>query len=516
MRRTSWLWLFLLLMCLLPISTALGETASYSFSEAGLRLYLPGDWQVLTLSNLKDHEQEIKTLGTTSEALAVSFQDTGTLLEAYTTEGGQIRVQTKPLPEEFSAQDAYSMTTEQKEDFLLKLARSGGFAHGAWSEELPEFAVFRGNASMQSLSVQTIAYATVRYGKVYTVSSDIIGREPTQADEAALNTVAASMLFLGAQHTPAPFVTQVPQATLNIQPTPTPAPAEVKVQRDETALTLDYVPSVSKTAKLTVTGVTQPNTPMRYYVNGQGYERFTSDSEGRFTCLIRELTKGGKNVVTIYAIGEKGYGVVAFAVRLEQEKAPLIVTPMTQGVAGNRTVITGAVLPGSTVQVLYRTKAYDADISEDGSFTCEVGLDRLGENTFTIRATLTGYLKGEEKLTVVRIKSDLDEQDAFQKNLRRISYDKLAAKPASYKDSQVKYEGQILSLSGEGGQPLAVISTEGNAKPVAVLCKDLYGLELNQQAVMLCTMTGAMREVTLAGGKVSIPEAMLNWLLPNE
>jgi hypothetical protein len=516
MRRTSWLWLFLLLMCLLPLSPALGETASYSFPEEGLRLYLPGEWQVLTTYNLKDHEQEIKTLGTTMEALASSFQDTGTLLEAFPPEGGQLRVQCRSLPAEFSAQDAYLMTAEQRDDFLLKMAGSGGFAQGAWSGDLPDFAVFRGNASMQSLSVQTIAYATVRYGKVYTVSADIIGREPNQADEAALNAAAASMLFLGTQKTPAPSIAPAPKATINLTPTPTPAPAEVKVQRDETALTLDYVPSVSKTAKLTVTGTTDPNTPLRYYVNGQGYERFTSDSEGRFTCLIRELTKAGKNLVTIHAIGEKGYGVVAFSVSLEQEKAPLTVTPITQGVAGGSTVITGAVLPGSTVQVLYHTQTYNAAVSEDGSFDCEVGLDRLGENTFTIRATLEGYLKSEEKLTVIRIKSELDEQEAFQKKLRSIGYDKLTAKPAAYKGSQVRYEGQILSLSGQGGQPLAVIATEGNADPVAVLCTDLYGLELNQKAVMLCTLTGALREVTLAGGKQSIPEARLNWLLPNQ
>jgi hypothetical protein len=503
-------------MCLLMVSPALGETASYSFYEKGLRLYLPGDWQVLTLSNLNDHEQEIKSLGTTAEALAASFQDTGTLVEAYPAEGGQIRVQIQSLPAEFTAQDAYSMTAEQKENFLLKMAKSGGFLSGAWSEELPEFAIFRGNTSMQSLSVQTIAYATVRYGQVFMVSAEIIGREPTKADEDDLNAAAASMLFLGTQGTPQPAVTPPPRATLNTQPTPTPAPAEVKVQRDMTALTLDYVPSIVKTAKLTVTGVTTPDTPLRYYVNGQGYERFTSDSEGRFTCQIRELTRDGKNLVTIHAIGEKGYGVVAFTVILAQEKAPLTVSPMTQGVAGNSAVITGAVLPGSEVQVLYRTKTYDAVVLEDGSFTCVVGLDKLGENTFTVRATLAGYKKGEEKITAVRIKSDLDEQDAFQKKLRSISYDKLTAKPEAYKDSSVKYTGQILSLSGQGGQPLAVISTEGSANPVAVLCKDLYGLELNQQAVMLCTLTGAMREVMLPSGKVSVPEARLNWLLPNE
>lgn len=516
MRRTSWLWPLLFLLCLLHVSLALGETAPYSFPEEGLRLYLPGDWQVLTLSNLTDKEQEIKSLGTTVEALAASFEDTGTLLEAFPPEGGQLRVQYKALPEGFSGADAYAMTAEQKEDFLLKMARSGGFAHGSWSQELPEFAIFQGNTSMQSLSVATIAYATVRYGQVYTISADIIGREPTESDEAALYTAAASMLFLGAKWTPPPDVTPALQATLNIQPTPTPAPAEFKVQRDETALTLDYVPSVVRTTKLTVTGVTEPNTPMRYYVNGEGYERFTADDEGRFTCLVRALPQAGKNVIAIYAIGEKGYGVVTFAVTLEQEKAPLTVTPMTQGVADNRAVITGAVLPGSSVQVLYRNKTYDAKVAEDGSFSCEVDLPKVGENTFTIRTSLTGYLKGEEKLTVLRLKSEADDREAFQKKLKRIAYDKLLAKPENYKDSPIKFEGRILYLSGQGGQPLAVILTEGNTNPVAVLCTDLSNLEPDQQAVMLCTMTGALREVSLPSGKASIPEARLNWLLPNE
>ena len=516
MRRTSWLWPLLFLLCLLSISPALGETAPYSFPEEGLRLYLPGGWQVLTSTNLTDKEQEIKSLGTTIEALAASFSDTGTLLEAFPPEGGQLRVQRKALPEGFSATDTYLMTDGQKEDFLLKMARSGGFAHGSWVQELPDFAIFRGSASMQSLTVATIAYATVRYGQVYTVSADIIGREPAESDEAALYTAAASMLFLGAKQTPPPDVTPAPQSTLHIEPTPTPAPAEVKVQRDETALTLDYVPSVVRTAKLTVTGVTEPNTPMRYYVNGDGYERFTADSEGRFTCLVRALPLSGKNVVAIHAIGEKGYGVVTFAVTLEQEKAPLIVTPMTEGVADDRAVITGAALPGSSVQVLYRTKTYDAIVSEDGSFSCQVDLPKVGENNFTLRASLTGYLRGEEKLTVLRLKSEADDRAAFQKKLRRIAYDKLLAKPGNYKDSPVRLEGGILFLSGQGGQPLAVILTEGNASPVAVLCTDLNGLELDQQARMLCTMTGALREVSLPTGKASIPEARLNWLLPNE
>ena len=516
MRRTSWVWLLLFLMCLLPAGPALGEPASYAFPREGLRLYLPGDWLVLSQSNLKDREQEIKDLGTTAEALAANFLNTGTLLEAFTPEGGQLRVQRQPRPEGFAATDAYLMTAEQREDFLLKMASAGGFAQGAWSQDLPEFAVFQGKASLQALPVATIAYATVRYGQVFSVSADIIGREPTEKDEAALYTAAASMLFLGTPLTSPPSASKAPQATLNLQPTPTPAPAEVRVQRDETYLTLDYAPSVAHTTRLTLTGATEPNTPMRYYVNGQGYERFTADSDGRFTCQVRSLPKAGKNVIAIHAIGDKGYGVVTFTVMLEQEKAPLALTPVTEEVAGDSVVITGAVLPGSTVQVLYRTKTYEARVKEDGSFSCKVNLPRLGENAYTVRASLAGYLRGEEKLTIMRVLGETDEQAAFQKQLKSIAYDKLCAKPENYKDSPVRFTGRVLSLSGKDGQPLAVILTEGDANPVAVLCPDLYGLELNRQVVVLCTLTGAMREVSLSEGKAFIPEAKLNWLLQSE
>ena len=516
MRRTSWMWLLLYLLCLLPCSPALGENASYSFAQEGLRVYLPGDWQVLTLTNLADKAQEIQSLGTTAEALTSSFLDTGTLLEAYPAEGGQLRIQRNPLPESLDARDAFSMTAEQKESFLLEMARLGGFAHGVWSQDLPEFAVFMGSTSMQSLPVQTITYATVRYGQVYTVSADIIGREPTDKDEAALKTAASAMLFLGTQETPPPEVSQAPQATLDLTPAPTPEPAEIRVQRDETNLTLDYAPSVSKTTKLTLTGVTEPNISMRYYVNGQGYERFKSDDQGRFTCLVRDLPKAGKNIVAIHAIGDKGYGVVAFTVVLEQEYAPLAVTPLTQGVAGDSVLLTGAVLPGGDVQIIHRTKTYDATVNGDGSFVCEVELPRLGENAFTVRASMTGYMKKDEKLTIVRILSEADERAAFQKKLKHVAYDKLTERPESYKDAPVKYQGRVLALWGQSGQPLAVIATEDGTNPVAVLCTSLHGLELNQEVAVLCTLTGALREAALPGGTSMMPEARLNWILPNE
>ncbi len=517
MRRTSLVWLLFLLLCVSLGGTALGEGASYTFSDKGVRFYLPDSWQVLTPANLEEKQAEIQKMGTTAQALSADFQASGTLLEAFPPAGGQIRVQCLAKPEGIDAMDAFAMTPGQKDAFLLQMAREGGFNHGVWSDTVPEFAVFRGSTVLQTLSVQTIAYATVRYGQLYTITAEIIGREPTPADEEALSEAASSLLFLGAQAAPSKAAEPPVQATLEPLPAGTPAPAEVKVQRDETYLTLDYAPSTTHQSSFTLTGQTEPNTPMRYYINSTGYERFHADADGRYTVEIRNLPKAGKNLVAIYAIGEKGYGVVTFSVMLDQAKVPMAVTQLPQGVEGDQALITGAVPPGASVQVLYRTKTYDAQVAEDGSFTCLVELQRLGENLFTVRAAQNGYLRNDQKLTVTRLPSDVDKQQAFAKTVKNVSYEKLVAKPQSYTDTPVQLKGQVLTLSGQNGQPLAVVATENGQNPVAVLFADLNGIELNQEAAMLCTLTGAVREVSLPGGmKATLPEARLNWLLSSK
>ncbi len=514
MHRTSWLWLLLVLLCISVCGFAIAENTSYSFAHEGVRFYLPTDWQVLTPENLDSKQHVIQKMGTTPQALAASFSSSGTILAAFPEQSGQIQVQRHEKPAEIEGNDIYAMTTEQKDNFLLQFARSGGYAHGAWSPELPEFAIFRGSTTVQTMSVQTIAYATVRYNKLYTITVEIIGREPTAQDEAVLFQTASSLLFLGAQWTPQPSLTPAPMATLAPIPSRTPAPAQVRVQRDETQLTLDDAPSVVETSSFTVSGSTEPNTSMRYYVNDTGYERFTSDDQGRFTFTVSRLPKDGKNIIDVYAIGEKGYGVVSFTVVFNQTKAAMAVTQFEQGVAGSSAIVTGSVKPGASVQVLYRSKIYDADVAEDGTFSSMVDLPRIGENIYTVRATMPGYLRNDQKLTIIRLPSEADEQEAFQKKVKKVAYEKLAADPDKYKNAPVQYQGKILALSGNNGQPMAVIAADGGQNPVAVLCTDLHGLELDQEVIMLCTLTGSKREVSLAGGIVTVPEAVLHWVLP--
>ncbi len=511
MRRQGLLWLFLLLPCLFFAGPALGES-TYSFDSEGIRLYIPEDWQALTLANLSGRETQIAALGTTQEALKASFLADGTLLEAFPPEGGQVFVKSKPLPEGTGTQDAYAMTAQQREAFLLAVARAGGFAHGAWSDVLPEFAVFRGSASLQALSVNTVTYATARYGQMYLVSMNVIGRDVSAADEAALLKAASSLLFLGARLTAAPETTPMPRAALDPNPTPTPVPAEIRVARNDTYLELDYAPSTSSVSKLTLTGTTEPNTPLRYYVNNKGYERFTADGEGRFTIYVRTLAKG-KNVVAVHAIGENGYGVVNFTVVLDQARSPLAVTEFPKGIAGASAVITGSVLPGSTVKVMQKSKTYTAQVAEDGGFACEIPLNKLGENAFTVRAETPGYLRSDESVVISRVLSDADQQAAFLKKVKTVAYDKLMDKPTKYAGYAVRFKGRVLSLSGSLGQPLAVVETESGV--VAVSCQDLGGLEINKEIDALCELTGVLRTVSLGGETRSVPEADLRWLLSN-
>ncbi len=516
MRRTSLLWLLSLLLCIVASVSAQAETASYSFTDKGVRIYLPSEWEVLTPANLEDQSATIQKMGTTREALSANFAETGTLLETFLPTGGQIRVQCAALPTGIQPVDAFAMTPGQRDAFLQQMVQVGGFDSGIWSDSNPEFAIFRGSTAIQTLSIKTIAYTTVRYGMLFTISQEIIGREPTQADEDSVSTVVSSLLFLGAPVVPQPTAEPFSQATLEPSPAGTPVPAEIKVQRDEVPLTLDYAPSVTNLSSLQLTGQTEPNTPMRYYVNGQGYERFTAGADGRFTVDIRNLPKDGKNLVAIYAIGDKGYGVVAFTVLLDKAKVPMAVTQLTQGIEGNQAMVTGTVQPGASVQVLYRNKAYDASVKSDGSFSSLVELPKMGNNQFTVRAALDGYLRNDEKLTIIRLPSDVDKQEAFLKAVKKVAYEKLVEKSESFLNIPVQYQGQVKYLSGLGGQPLAVIDTQSGQNLVAVLCDNLSGIELDQDVYMLCTLTGAMRVVSLPSGPATLPEARLNWLLPQK
>ena len=516
MRRTSLVWLLFIVLTLFFTCTAIAETASYNFSDKGVRLYLDSSWQVLTLSNLNSKTEEIQKMGTTAQALMANYQENGTLLEAFPSVGGQIRLQWGQKPAGIDASDAFAMTQAQKDAFLLQLAQSKGYEQGAWSGSVPEFAVFHTSSAIQTLSVKSIVYATVRYNCLYTVTVEIIGRDITQADEEVILDVVSSLVFLGAQAEPEATVEAQPKATLEPLPAGTPAPAEVKVQRDETPLTLDYAPSITHTSSITVTGQTEPNTSMRYYVNGQGYERFTADQDGRFSINIRTLPKSGKNQVAIYAIGDKGYGVVSFNVLLDQVNVPMTITPFEQGVEGGQALITGAVLPGASVQVLYRTTAYDAVVNQDGSFSCLVDLKKLGENLFTVRATMDSYLRKDEKLTIIRLPSDIDKQEAFLKSVKKVDDEKLAAKPEAYADVPMEYEGRVAFLTGQNGQPMVVVQSQDGQSPIAVLVDNLNGIELDENVHILCTLTGKSREVPLSSGTAAIPEARLNWLLSSK
>jgi hypothetical protein len=499
-------------MCLLVSGTALGEAAPYTFGQEGLRVYLPEDWQVLTPDNLSDKAEKIAELGTTGEALKSSFLSSGTLLEAFPPEGGQVDLRVQKLPDAVDAASVAAMSAAQKDAFLLEMARAGGFAHGAWSPDVPGFAVFQGTSSLQELPVQTMAYATVYYGQVYMAVSQVIGREPGPSDEAALRQAAASMLFLGAKHMPEPEPTPVPRATLAPVPETSPEPAQIRVNRDATPITLDFAPATAEVPWLTLTGVTAPNVPMRYYVNSVGYERFTSDKDGRFSVNVRELPKKGKNVIKIQARSDKGYGDISFTVNLAQTPVPLAVTPVQDAVEGSALTITGSTLPGAQVEVLAKGRTYEATVEADGGFSCDVKLGQLGENGLTVEASLSGRLHGEVKLSVIRVRSQEDEQAEFLKKVKDFSYEKLLQKPENYKDKPAKYQGKVLSLVNLDGQPLAVIAADGQ-NPVAVLCSDLYDLEVGREATLLCTLTGSLREVELDAGLTPVPEAKLVWLV---
>ena len=71
---------------------ALAQTATYVFPYEGFRYTQREDETVLTQTNLSEHEELLKSLGTSSEAVLASYVASGIVMEVIPNDGGQIAV----------------------------------------------------------------------------------------------------------------------------------------------------------------------------------------------------------------------------------------------------------------------------------------------------------------------------------------------------------------------------------------------------------------------------------------
>ena len=235
---------------------ALAQTATYVFPYEGFRYTQREDETVLTQTNLSEHEELLKSLGTSSEAVLASYVASGIVMEVIPNDGGQIAVSVTDAGKFGDVKDMDELTQEQRLSFLAQFEMSGLYETCAYVDTTPACVRLTSSAMYASMPVYSLRYATLHLGRLYMIEQTIVGREPDADDDARMERLLEGVKLLSSVSEATP----TPQATATPQPTATPEPVvgEAEVETSG-ALKLDGVPAFTASAQLTLSGEAAPS-----------------------------------------------------------------------------------------------------------------------------------------------------------------------------------------------------------------------------------------------------------------
>ncbi|MFR6025486.1 MAG: hypothetical protein ACLUMK_02725 [Christensenellales bacterium] len=199
---------------------ALAQTATYVFPYEGFRYTQREDETVLTQTNLSEHEELLKSLGTSSEAVLASYVASGIVMEVIPNDGGQIAVSVTDAGKFGDVKDMDELTQEQRLSFLAQFEMSGLYETCAYVDTTPACVRLTSSAMYASMPVYSLRYATLHLGRLYMIEQTIVGREPDADDDARMERLLEGVKLLSSVSEATP----TPQATATPQPTATPEP----------------------------------------------------------------------------------------------------------------------------------------------------------------------------------------------------------------------------------------------------------------------------------------------------
>lgn len=505
--RRSILTCLLAVCLLLPGTLVLGEESYYPFWEDSLGLYLPSTWAVLTRQNLSQNEEMIKTLALSHEELTTSFAQQHILAYVVSPGGTQLLLKAFPAPTSWS----YALFTQgdqEQEELFEQWLKEQYFSNvsGNWIDDH----IFLLQIEDAAAPLVTHVYATLIENNIFLWEVPVFDRAFTLEEENDVLDAFKGLLYLG-QSAQSPAVDEGDQAVATLappQPLPSPDPAQVNAARENTPLTFDYVPSTWHTTVLSLSGTTHANAELRYYINNVGYQRFHADEEGRFSVEISSGLAEGKNTISFQTAGENGYGNYSFTVNIQRASTPLTLSPLPAEIPSPNYLVTGSSLPGAVIQVDNKQKTYETTALEDGTFSVEVYMPRMGDNALTLTASGGGYKKHNEGLTLHRITGPQEAKEAFMEKVSTIDYTKLMDNPTAFTNKNLSLNGTITRLYDTKDGRGFIFKQEETGNLYFVLADSLIGLLPGNAAQVLVTLTGNTINLTPPAGPL-IPCATL-------
>ena len=429
---------------------ALAQTATYVFPYEGFRYTQREDETVLTQTNLSEHEELLKALGTSSEAVLASYVASGIVMEVIPDDGGQIAVSVTDAGKFADVRDMDEMTQEQRLAFLAQFEMSGLYETCAYVDTTPACVRLTSSAMYASMPVYSLRYATLHLGKLYMIEQTIVGREPDEADDARMEQLLAGMKLLSSlsQATPTPKITATPQ------PTATPEPI-VGYAEGETSgeLTLDEVPAYTTSAQLTLSGHAAVSVEVKVEVSGKQLAKTSAKKDGSFSVKVK-LPGEGDNELVVTA----GEDTATLTVRYEMPDARLEITaPDNTTFTGENVTVRGVTEPNATVYIEGKGMNTNVKAGKNGAFSIRVFMTEAGTETYTLRAKADGFAQTTQTITLTREWTQRELIAQFRQKMIALSYDELAKNPAQYEGKRFILRGKVMEFTDYDGQPCALV-----------------------------------------------------------
>jgi len=456
----------LLTACFLATTTA-GVAAVSSLESHGVRFYAPDGWLCVSVADAMINTDAQTRTGVPTDVMQSYLRNSDILFYMMDASDNVFTFRREAPPAGLAEQDMFALSFEQRNILLSAYLQKNSTAQGYWDNTLSEFFYIETGAEKQGLTQWNLSYKTLRYGEVFSFEFESFGAYPNQNVLSSLRTGADSVLFLGAKDDKhaSSGIESLPDLDIKMPE----GVAEQKVQRSVIPLTLDPIPSVVYQNSLYVTGTTQPEVGMRYYLNGKGVERFKADANGQFGVMIRHL-KEGRNVLRIDAINGGKYGVVSMPVIMVKTTVPValpageIVTDLTMYTLYGRT------LPNADVTISEKKKATSIPVHEDGSFAINIRLESAGYYTFTLTLTAEDYKKNTLPINIQRMMNQQERAESFRMEMAGISDSVLA--------------GVIEDLLYINGRPVIVFNADNGERYLVGADNFLY-IDKQMRGVML-------------------------------
>lgn len=444
---------------LLGVQNAAAQEATYVFSYEGFRYTQREDETVLTQTNLDEHEELIRSLGTTKEAVLASYIASGIVMEVIPDEGGQIAVRVIDAGDFADVKEMSDLTDEQKAAFLEQFEQSGMYESCAYVETTPVCVRLTSSAMYASMPVYSLKYATLHLGRLYVMEQTVVGREPNDEDDARMERLLENIRLLSSASTATPKPTLTPTAT----PEPTPEvenhTADVAITGD---MTLDEVPAYVSEEQITLSGTTASSAEVTVTADGNELAKTTAKKDGSFSVKVKLPEEGSFEMAVA-----SGEARAEFSIRYKMPSARLEITEPTETTfTGGNVMVRGVTEPNATVYVTGKGTSANVKANKNGAFSVRIFMDDAGTETFTLRAKADGCAQTTATITLTREWTEKEMIAQFRQKMVSVTYKELAKEPTRYAGRRFILRGKVMDFTDYDGSPCALVCMDNPATGV--------------------------------------------------